>query len=513
MKKIKKTEKIGLHPVMFLLILCFIVIVLSGILSFFNIQATYNKVSTLTGDYYVTTESVTSLFSLSGLKYIFTSTVKNFTNFAVLSNLIIILIGIGIMVKSGFLKTVITLLTKKVKKNTVTFVLVFLCIISSIIGDLSFVIFIPLSALLFLYGKRSPMIGIITSFAALTCGNAISIFLTSIDSSLLTLTLNSAHIIDGSYNISSFGYVFINLVALIILSFVITNISENIIAKKVPKYDFPEEEIEDDLVLTKRKMRGLVYAFGAGAIYFLIFLYNIIPGLPLSGNLLDYSQTLYIDKLFSYDSFFSNGFVFIVAVLFVIWGLCYGIGAKTITNNKEFIDALGYSLNKIGKIIVMIFAVSIFINIFKYSNIGGVFTAALANIVSKSNFGAFPLIILLFIVSAGASLLLPNTLNSWAILSSTVPTLFSAGISPEFSQLIFRLGNSISLGLTPVFAYFIVYLAFLANYNQSNKAITVGTAIKYQLPYALITFLTFLGIIIIWYILGLPLGYQTSVAP
>ena len=116
MKKIKNKEKIGLHPVMFLLILCLIIIVLSGILSFFNVQATYSKVSSITGDYQVTTESVTSLFSLSGLKYIFTSTVSNFANFAVLSNLIIILLGIGIMVKSGFLKTIIILLTKKAKK-------------------------------------------------------------------------------------------------------------------------------------------------------------------------------------------------------------------------------------------------------------------------------------------------------------------------------------------------------------------------------------------------------------
>ena len=104
MKKIKNKEKIGLHPVMFLLILCLIIIVLSGILSFFNVQATYSKVSSITGDYQVTTESVTSLFSLSGLKYIFTSTVSNFANFAVLSNLIIILLGIGIVENAALVR-------------------------------------------------------------------------------------------------------------------------------------------------------------------------------------------------------------------------------------------------------------------------------------------------------------------------------------------------------------------------------------------------------------------------
>ena len=306
MKKHRTKEKIGLHPVMMLLVLCFVTIVLSGILSFFDVQATYNRVSTLTGEYVVTTEAVTSLFNLSGLKYIFTTTVSSFANFVVLSHLIIILLGIGIMVKSGFLKTVITMLTKKMKKTTVTYVWVLICILASIMGDLAYIIFIPLGALLVLYGKRNPMLGIITSFASLTCGSALSVFLTSIDSSLLDYTLVNAYIFDSSYTISSFGYIFVMLVGIILLSLIISNIVENYMAKRMPKYEFPEEDIEDELVITKKKMRGLIFSLGAGLIYLLIFIYNIIPGLPFSGNLLDYSQDLYIDKLFSYDSFFSK---------------------------------------------------------------------------------------------------------------------------------------------------------------------------------------------------------------
>ena len=513
MKKHRIKEKLGLHPVMMLLVLCFVTIVLSGVLSFFDVQATYNRVSTLTGEYVVTTEAVTSLFNLSGLKYIFTTTVANFANFVVLSHLIIILLGIGIMVKSGFLKTVITMLTKKAKKTTVTYVWVLICILASIMGDLAYIIFIPLGALLFLYGKRNPLLGIITSFASLTCGSALSVFLTSIDSSLLDYTLVNAYIFDSGYTISSFGYIFVMLVGIILLSLIISNIVENYMAKRMPKYEFPEEDIEDELVITKKKMRGLIFSLGAGLIYLLIFIYNIIPGLPFSGNLLDYSQDLYIDKLFSYDSFFSQGFVFVVAVLFVLFGLFYGIGAKTIKNNKEFVDALGHSLNGIGKILVMIFAVATFINIFKETNIGNVVAASLANLVNNSNFSGFPISILLFIVSIITSFVVPSPISGWSILSSTVPTLMQVGVSPEFAQLIFRFGNAVSIGLTPVFAYFIVYLAFLATYNQSSKPITLKAAVKYQLPFAGATLVLFLGIILVWYIVGMPLGVGTSVAP
>ena len=508
MKKLRTKDKIGLHPVMMLLVLSFATIVISGILRLFNVQATFNKISSVTGDFQVTTEAVNSLFSLSGLKYIFTSTVSNFANYAVLTNLIIILLGIGIMVKSGFLKTIITLMTKKAKKTSVTFVLVLISILASLIGDLSYIILVPLGALLFLYGKRNPMIGIITTFASLTCGSALSLFLTSYDSSLINITLNNVNIINSGYNISSWAFILANVILIIALSFVITNVTENYLVKKLPKYEFSEEEVEEELVLTRKQMRGSLFA---GLLYLLIFIYNIIPGLPFSGNLLDYSQSLYIDKLFSYNSFFSNGFVFVVAVFFVILGLSYGIGAKTIKNNKEFVDALGHSLNGIGKILVMIFAASAFINIFKQSNIGNVVAGALTNLMQNSNFGGLPLVLLLFIFAGVIALFQPTVLFSYNIVSGVIIKLMNAGISPEFTQLVFRLGSSVTLGLTPVFVYFVVYLAYLENYNQSNKPITIKEAIKYQLPYAAVTCVLYLLFIIIWYLVKFPIGVGAGV--
>lgn len=511
MKKLRTKDKIGLHPVMMLLVLSFATIIISGILRLFNVQATFNKISSVTGDFRVTTEAVNSLFSLSGLKYIFTSTVSNFANYAVLTNLIIILLGIGIMVKSGFLKTIITLMTKKAKKTSVTFVLVLISILASLIGDLSYIILVPLGALLFLYGKRNPMIGIITTFASLTCGSALSLFLTSYDSSLINITLNNVNIINSGYNISSWSFILANVILIIALSFVITNVTENYLVKKLPKYEFSEEEVEEELVLTRKQMRGLLFSLFAGLLYLLIFIYNIIPGLPFSGNLLDYSQSLYIDKLFSYNSFFSNGFVFVVAVFFVILGLSYGIGAKTIKNNKEFVDALGHSLNGIGKILVMIFAASAFINIFKQSNIGNVVAGALTNLMQNSNFGGLPLVLLLFIFAGVIALFQPTVLFSYNIVSGVIIKLMNAGISPEFTQLVFRLGSSVTLGLTPVFVYFVVYLAYLENYNQSNKPITIKEAIKYQLPYAAVTCVLYLLFIIIWYLVKFPIGVGSGV--
>ena len=512
MRRRKIKEKISLHPVMTYLILCLIVIVVSGILSWFNVQATYNQISSTTGEYTAKTEVVRSLLSLSGLKYIFTSTVASFANFTVLSNLIIILLGIGVMEKTGFLKTVITLLTKKAKKTTVTFWLVFICIVTSIIGDLSYIIFIPLSALLFLYGKLNPLLGIITAFAALTCGSGLSLLLTSVDSSLAKVSVLNANIITSSYGIHTTSFIYIMLVAIILVSFLITGITENIVAKRLDKYSFAEENVEEEIVTTHNKTRGLLLAIIVGTIYLIIFIYNIIPGLPFSGNLLDYSQELYIDKLFSYESFFRNGFVFIVAVFFVLLGLSYGIGAKTIKNDKDFVDSLGHSLNGIGKILVMIFAAATFINIIKQSNIGNVVTVALTNLLGRTSFSGLPLLIMLYLITIVATIFLPNSLSKWSIIATmAVPLLVNAGITPGFAQVVFRFGESITMGLTPIFAYFVVYLAYLEKYSQ-HKNISLFKALKFQVPYTSLVFVSFLVIFVLWYIIGIPLGINSPIA-
>ena len=52
----------------------------------------------------------------------------------------------------------------------------------------------------------------------------------------------------------------------------------------------------------------------------------------------------------------------------------------------------------------------------------------------------------------------------------------------------------------------------MENYNQSNKPITMGEALKYQMPFALISLVTFLALIIVWYITGIPLGVGAGVA-
>ena len=478
--KRKIRNKVKLHPVMSVLIIIFGVIILSLLLSIFNFSFSYTSINSSRG------------------KYIFANTVANFANYKVLSNLIIMLIGIGVMEKSGFLQTALGLLTRKTKKRTITFVIILICLLSSIMGDIPFLAIIPLSGLIFKYGKRNPNIGIISSYAALTCGYGLSIFFTSIDSSLANLTTISTKMLDSNFTFNTFSLILFMTVSILVLSLVLTYITENVIAKKLPKYEYVDD-LEMEFNPSKVELKGLILSIFASIIYLIIIIYNIIPGLPLSGNFLNYRE--------SAKSFFSNGFVFIITILFVIMGLVYGIVAKKIKNSRDFVDALGYSLNGIGKTLVYIFVGSTLISIFKYSNIGNVVVAGLTNLIVSSNFTGLALVFLLFVCSIIATIFVPGSVNKWTIMSSSVvPTFLNAGMSSQFTQLIFRLGECVSIGITPIFAYYIIYLAYLERGSQSKNELSIVDSIRFMLPYSAVTAFTFIALIILWYLINIPLG-------
>lgn len=255
--KRKIRNKVKLHPVMSVLIIIFGVIILSLLLSIFNFSFSYTTINSSRGEYISTTESIINMFSLHGLKYIFANTVANFANYKVLSNLIIMLIGIGVMEKSGFLQTALGLLTRKTKKRTITFVIILICLLSSIMGDIPFLAIIPLSGLIFKYGKRNPNIGVISSYAALTCGYGLSIFFTSIDSSLANLTTISTKMLDSNFTFNTFSLILFMTVSILVLSLVLTYITENVIAKKLPKYEYVDD-LEMEFNPSKVELKGLI---------------------------------------------------------------------------------------------------------------------------------------------------------------------------------------------------------------------------------------------------------------
>ncbi len=61
-------------------------------------------------------------------------------------------------------------------------------------------------------------------------------------------------------------------------------------------------------------------------------------------------------------------------------------------------------------------------------------------------------------------------------------------------------------GITPLLAYFVIYLGYLNIYNTEKEPITIKKAISFISPYCLIISVTWILITILIYIVGIPIG-------
>ena len=141
-----------------------------------------------------------------------------------------------------------------------------------------------------------------------------------------------------------------------------------------------------------------------------------------------------------------------------------------------------------------------------------VVVASLANFLRTSSFTGVALIIALFIISAISTCVLPSPTARWSILSTiAVPVFMNNSMSPEFAQLIVRFGECMTIGLTPLLAYFTIYISYMEKYNKAESPINLMTTLKYQIIYGVSIGVILLLLTIAWYLIGLPLGIGGSI--
>ena len=499
-------KKHYMTPVNFYLLLILITIIISSLFSMLGWQADTLRINSATLEVESAVVTVDNLLSVDGLRYMITNVAANFVNFAPLGMLIIALIGISVALKSGLLKTVLGPLTKKIPNNVLTFIIVFLGVLGSIHADSAYVFLIPLSAIVFMINKRHPIAGMCAAFSGITGGYAAYFIATSNDSLLRTYTLLSANVLDPEYTVGLWSDIIVMVIAVFVISFVGTYITEKFIVRKLGKYNFDEEE---ETVIGKKEKRGLVVAGAATLIMVLLVLYTVIPGIPGSGILLDLKAGLYIDQLFGYNSYFGNGLTFIISLILIIAGLLYGMMARTIKTSKDFSNCINDSLNGIGNVFVLLFFASQFISILKRSNLGSVISASLINFVESANMSGIVLIIAFILVVAVSNLLIPSTSTKWLIFSPVIVPIFMQGnMSPEFAAFIFKASDSMTKGITPVLAYFAVFIGFIEIYNNKSIPVTINKVMSLLYPYTLGFIASWLLLILAWYIIGIPVGFN-----
>ena len=224
--------------------------------------------------------------------------------------------------------------------------------------------------------------------------------------------------------------------------------------------------------------------------------------------LLDMNEVTYLKQLFGENSYFQDGFTYMVSAFFVLTGLAYGIGARSIKNDRDLIEKANRGFENIGSSIILLFVAAQFIAMFKKSNIGIVVTSWLANLLGMMHLSGIALIIVSLLFIAISNLLLTGASSKWLIFSPVlVPLFMQSNISPQFAQIIMRAGDSMTNGITPLFAASVIYISYLNIYNlNKEKPYTLKRAFSLVTPYFLLISVTWIVLIVGWYIVGLPIG-------
>jgi len=251
------------HPAIMFLALCIGVIVLSQLLAWAGVSATYEVVepppqstevsyvggSTLptqvlppeapdAEDYEVVqrTVEIEGLLSPDGVRYLFTSFVSNFMGFTAMGIILIVMIGVGVAERSGLIAALIRKLVAVSSAAALTYIIVFLGILSSIASDAGYLVLIPLGAAAFLSVGRHPLAGMAAAFAGVAGGFGVNLLITPTDAVLTEITNESIGLVDPTLTIDLTANLWFGIGSTIVLTVLLGVTSVRVVERRLGGY-------------------------------------------------------------------------------------------------------------------------------------------------------------------------------------------------------------------------------------------------------------------------------------
>ena len=458
------------------MIFSLIVIVVSAVAEKAGLSVVYDKL--VDGEMVPTTVNAVSLLNADGVRRMLSQAVINFTSFAPLGTVLVAMLGVGVAEGTGLIQTGLRKLVLSTPKRWIT----------------AYVVLVPLGAMVFLSFGRHPIAGLAAAFAGVSGGFSANLMVGPVDSLLAGITEPAAQMIRPEYKVLMTSNMYFLFISTFLVTIVGTIVTEKIVEPRLGEYK--GKNIEEMDVITAAENKGLKMA----GLSLLVIVGLLLGGLiPESGILRNPETGSILD-----GSAFIAGIVPIIAILFLIPGIFYGIGAGTVENDKTIVSAMSKAMASMGEYLVLAFVAAQFVQYFTWSNLGTILAVQGANFLKTTGMTGITLIIGFILVTAFINLFIGSASAKWAIMAPIfVPMLMEIGYSPAFTQVAYRIGDSTTNIISPLMSYFAVIIAFAKKYDED---IGIGTLVSTMLPYSLL-FLVFWTILLIgWFILGLPLG-------
>ncbi len=517
-------------PAILFIWLCIGVIVLSQILYWADIKVTYEVIkppaipteetyyggSTVPVDvgpteaappaaYHLEREvaKVQGLLTTKGVRFLFTSFVDNFRNFAAVTIILVVMIGVGLAEAAGLIGALIRKLVGVSSASSLTFIIVLLGMISSIASDAGYLVLIPLGAVAFMSVGRHPLAGIAAAFAGVSAGFGVNFLITPLDGVLTGITNDAIGIVDPNREIDLAANLFFNIGSTLFVTILMTIVTARLVEGRLGTYEpssaDPEaaaQADEEPAVSPADEARGLRFAlYGTLAVIAAIVLLTVIPGAPLrnpvTGDIIG-------------DSPFMDSLIVIISIVFLVAGLAYGRGAGTLKTSAEVMATITKSWAGLASLLFLFLLIAQFIAYFNFSNMAQVAAVSLGDALEDMDIGAVWLLIGLILVTAVVNLIMPAAIAKWAILAPIfIPLFMRLGVAPQTVLAAYRVGDAPSNVITPLMAYFPLIVIFTKRYDRNAG---IGTVVSMMLPYVVVLTVGWLLFFVVWFLLGIPLG-------
>ncbi len=483
------------HPVIIFVILMLIVIGLSHLLYLFGVAVTYQRIDPETYELETLTAEARSLLTIDGIRFMFTSVVGNFMSFNAVGVIIVAMVGVGVAEAKGLIKALIRKLVIVAPHRALAYMLVFVGIVSSIAADAGYLVLIPLAAAAFISVGRHPLAGLAAAFAAVAAAFLVNVLITPVDGILTEITNDAIALVDPGRTIDLTANLWFSIASVVLLTMLITLVTERVIEPRLGPYT-GDYQIGDESTLSCDERRGLRFTLWAlvGVIAFMLLM-TLPAGAPLrapdTGDLIGNTP-------------FMNSLIVTIALLFLVCGIAYGLGAGTMTSLEDVVKAMTNAIASLAGLILLLLVISQFLAHFNYSNMATLAAVSLAGLLQQADLGAIWLLVGFVVVVLILDLLITGAIPKWAIFAPLfVPLLMKLDVSPEAVLAAYRVGDSPMNAITPLNAYFAMIVVFAQKYEPDAG---VGTVIALMLPYVVVLSAVWTLLLAAWYLLGLPWG-------
>ncbi|MBU5467279.1 AbgT family transporter [Virgibacillus sp. MSJ-26] len=472
-------------PFILFVFLAFLMIIISWIFSMFDASVVHPG----TGE----DTPIKSLVSGEGVQFILTSMIENFTGFAPLGIVLAMMLGIGLTERVGLLDYTIRKTILKSPPVLITYTVVFVGILGNLASDAAIVLIPPLAAIVFYKIGRHPLAGLAAGYAGAGAGFTANLFVAGTDALLAGISTEAAAIIDDTITVTPVDNWFFNIVSVFVLTVVGGLITTRFIEPRLGKYEGEAVE-EDNTEELPNARKGFINALLAGIVYIALLVVVIfLPNSPLRN-----------DDGGIVPSPFLDGIVPIILIFFIIIGVSFGMTVGRIKSGKDISNYMADSIKEMGGYIVLVFAIAQFIAYFNWSNLGTWVAVNGADFLSSINFTGMGLIIGYIIFTALLNFLITSGSAKWAIEAPIfIPMFMQLGYHPAFTQVAYRVADSSTNIMTPLFPYMVIILSFMRKYDKNAN---IGTYMSLMIPYTVSFLITWIILIVIFYYTGIPFG-------